>query len=160
MRGRTGLIAGVVVLLAGLGAIAGWRWWHGRAPYPPEALGTRTTLQLADRATAAAALRPVNVEVSGKDDQILLGTVSWTVPPSAPAGNSFRLVLLDRRSMAMPGFVSVTSPRPESVGSGSDDTLDVAAGRYDWLAGAGTREIDGAFRARATSSRPDRTPRR
>jgi hypothetical protein len=147
MRGRRGLIVGVVVLLAGVAAIAGWRWWHARPPYPPEALGTRTTLQLADQATAAAALRPVNVEVSGKGDQILLGTVSWTVPASAPAGGSFRLVLLDRRTMALPGFLSVTSPRPESVGSGSDDTLDAAAGRYDWLARAGTREIDGSFRS-------------
>ncbi|MGA5298533.1 hypothetical protein ACPCHT_01320 [Nucisporomicrobium flavum] len=144
MRGRRGLIVGVVVLLAGVAAIAGWRWWHAQAPYPPEALGTRTTLELVDPATAAAALRPVNVEVSGKGDQILLGTVSWTLPPSAPTDGSFRLVLLDRRTKALPGFVSVTSPRPESVGSGSDGTLDAAADRYDWLTGAGKVQADGS----------------
>src|SRR5690349_12992836 len=145
MRRRTVLIIGVVLLLVAAGGVVGRRWWHNRAPYGPAALGATATLRLVDQATADAAMRPVNAEHAAEGDQILLGRVSWVRPPTAEAGGSFRIVVLDKRTHRMPGFISVTSARPGDVGAGSDGALDVAEKRYPWLRGIGSREIDGSF---------------
>ncbi|MFC4071770.1 hypothetical protein [Actinoplanes subglobosus] len=145
MRQRAGLILGVVVLLAGVTAIAGWRWWQGRAPYGPDALRASATLRLVDQATADAALEPFDAEIAtSDDDQILLGRVSWTAP-TAPEDTTLRIVLLDQRRHLLPGFLAVTAPDPEHVSTGLDGSLDDARDRYDWLAGTGTRESGGSF---------------
>lgn len=145
MRQRAGLVVGVVVLLAGVAVIAGWRWWAGRAPYGPEALRAAATLQLVDQATADAALAPANAEITtGADDQILLGRVSWTAPQS-PKDTSLRIVLLDKRRHLLPGFLAVTSPDPQNIGSGMDGSLDLAQQRYDWLAATATSESAGSI---------------
>ena len=145
MTRRTALIVGAVLVLFGVSGVAGWRWWHGRAPYGSEVLGARATLQLVDQATADAALRPVNAEVAGSGDQIFLGRVAWTQPPRPRKDNSFRIVLLDKRTRLMPGFIAVTSARPDDVGTGSDGSLDIAEKRYPWLQGIGDREINGSY---------------
>lgn len=144
MRRRVALGLGVVVLLAGVGGVVAWRWWAGRPPYGPEALHARATLELVDQATADAALRPVTAEIAGAGDQIFLGRVSWTPPPRSREGDTFRIVVLDKRSRLMPGFIAVTSPRPDDVSTGTDGSLDLAADRYSWLRGIGTREVDGS----------------
>jgi len=147
VKRRAALILGVVLLLAGISGVAAWRWWHGRPPYEPEALRPRATLQPADQATADAALQPVNAEFAGDGDQIFLGRVSWVQPPRPPENNSFRIVVLDKRSHLMPGFIAATSAGPGDVGTGSDGSLDVAEKRYPWLRGIGAREIDGSYRS-------------
>ncbi|MFD1370449.1 hypothetical protein [Actinoplanes sichuanensis] len=145
MRQRAGLILGVVVLLAGIAAVAGWRWWQGRAPYGPEALRASATLRLVDQATADAALEPAGAEIpTGDDDQILLGTVSWTAPQS-PQGTSLRIVLLDKRRHLLPGFLTAKAPDPQSIGTGMDGSLDLAQQRYDWLAATATSENAGSM---------------
>jgi hypothetical protein len=146
VRKRAGLILGVALLLTGIGGDAGWRWWHNRPPYGPEALSARATLQLVDQATANAAFRPFNAVVAtGDDDQIFLGQVSWNRPPHPQKDGSFRIVLLDKRNHLPPGFIAVTSARPDDVSSGSDEALDIAQRRYPWLQGAGTRSINGSY---------------
>lgn len=138
MRQRTGLILGVVVLLTGLGALGGWRWWQSRAPYGPEVLGARATLEFVDQKTADAALAPVNAEFTDKaTDQILLGRVSWNRPPEPQKDGSLRIVVLDKRSNGLlPTFIAVTSARPDAVFSGMDGALDEARSRYPWLGSA------------------------
>ena len=144
MRRRTALILGVVILLAGIGGVVAVRWWQGRPPYAPEALHAQATLQLVDQATADAALAPVTAEQAGAGDQIFLGRVTWTVPPDPQRDESLRIVLLDKRSHLLPGFLAVTAARPDDVGTGTDGALDSAQQRYPWLRGAGTREAGGS----------------
>ncbi|MEU4164853.1 hypothetical protein [Actinoplanes sp. NPDC026670] len=135
MRHRVGLVVGVVVLLAGVAVIAGWRWWAGRAPYGPEALRASARLQLVDQATADAALAPENTQATtGDSDQILLGSVTWTVPP-APEDTTLRIVLADKRRQLLPGFLAVKSSDQPNVFTGMDGSLDRARQRYDWLPG-------------------------
>jgi len=75
-----------------------------------------------------------------------VGRVAWGRPPNIKAdGGSFRVVILDKRTRRMPGFISVTSARLDDVGAGSDGPLDVAEERYSWLQGIGPREINGSF---------------
>ncbi|BCJ48215.1 hypothetical protein GCM10010168_25750 [Actinoplanes ianthinogenes] len=139
------LVLGVVILLAGVGGVVGVRWWQSRAPYRPEVLHARATLRIVDQATADAALAPVGAQHAEPGEQIFLGRVTWTPPADAREGDSFRIVLLDKRSHLMPGFIAVTAADPDDVGTGSDGSLDAAAERYPWLRGIGVREINGSF---------------
>ncbi|SDT39708.1 hypothetical protein [Actinoplanes derwentensis] len=134
MRQRVGLILGVVMVLAGVGGVAGWRWWQGRAPYGPEALGARATVEFVDQATANAALAPVNaVYANGAEDQIVLGRVAWNRPPHPQPDGSLRIVLADKRNGLLPGFIAVTSAQPDQVITGMDSALETARSRYPWL---------------------------
>ncbi|MFI6263190.1 hypothetical protein [Micromonospora sp. NPDC051006] len=139
------MIIGVVVLLVGVGGLAGWRWWRNLPPYGPEVLAATATLELVDQTTADAAFSPRDVEQAGDGDQIFLGRVAWERPPDPKVGGSFRIVVLDKRTHRMPGFITVTSSRPDDVGAGSDGALDRAEERYRWLQGIGAREVDGSF---------------
>ncbi|MEQ4306201.1 hypothetical protein ABNF97_33275 [Plantactinospora sp. B6F1] len=145
MRQRAGLVIGVVVLLVGVGGLAGWRWWRSLPPYGPEVLAATATLNLVDQATADAAFSPSNVEQAGDGDQIFLGRAVWERPPDPQVDGSFRIVVVDKRTRRMPGFITVTSARPDDVGAGSDDALDRAEERYPWLQGIGTRKVNGGF---------------
>ncbi|MEU1249159.1 hypothetical protein [Micromonospora arida] len=135
----------MAILLVAAGTTVGWRWWHNRPPYGAKALGATATLRLVDQATADTAMSPVNAEHADDGDQIFLGRVAWVRPPSIKDDGSFRVVILDKRTRRMPGFISVTSPRPDDVGAGSDGALDIAEKRYPWLQGIGTRHINGLF---------------
>ncbi|MEN3614770.1 hypothetical protein AAH979_35200 [Plantactinospora sp. ZYX-F-223] len=137
MRQRAGLIIGVVLLLVGIGGLAGWRWWRNVPPYGPEVLAATATLSLVDQATADAAFSPHTVEQAGDGDQILLGRVAWKRPPDPQVDGSFRIVVLDKRTRRVPGFINVTSARPDDVGAGWDGALDRAEERYPWLRGIG-----------------------
>ncbi|MEV6602440.1 hypothetical protein AB0M36_37165 [Actinoplanes sp. NPDC051346] len=143
MKRRTSLFLSVVMLVVSAGGVAGWRWWHNRPPYGPQALSATATLRMVDQATADAALDPVTVVSAEKGDQIILGQVSWRRPPQHPDGGSFRIVVLDKRTQLLPGHLAVKSPWPDEVFVGSDGAQDRAQDRYSWLQGAGTREIDG-----------------
>jgi hypothetical protein len=145
MKRRTALIVSVVLALSGVSGVVGWRRWYSRAPYGPGALHAQATLQLVNQAAADAALRPVNTEIAGSGDQIFLGRVAWTQPPRPRKVNSFRIVLLDKRTHLMPGFIAVTSARPDDVGTGADGSLNVAQKRYPWLQGIGAPEINGSY---------------
>lgn len=145
MRQRAGLLIGVVVLLVGVGGVVGWRWWRGLPPYGPEVLAATADLDLVDQATADSAFGLGNVERAGDGDQIFFGRVTWQRPPNPQVDGSFRIVVLDKRTRRMPGFVSVTSARPDDVGAGSDEALDRAEERYSWLRGIGMHKVDGGF---------------
>ncbi|MDX6240242.1 MAG: hypothetical protein QOG10_5062 [Kribbellaceae bacterium] len=145
MRHRAGLIIGMVMLLIAIGGNAGWRWWHNRPPYGPEVLAATATLSLVDQVTVNAAFSPRDVEWAGDGDQIFLGRVAWVRPPDPQVDGSFRIVVLDKRTRLLPGFINVTSARPDDVGAGSDGSLDLAEKRYPWLQGVGAREVNGSF---------------
>ncbi|AVT29144.1 hypothetical protein C6361_06160 [Plantactinospora sp. BC1] len=145
MRQRAGLIMGVVVLLVGVGGLAGWRWWRSLPPYGPEVLAATATLNVVDQATADAAFSQGNTERAGDGDQIFLGRVAWERPPDPQVDGSFRIVVLDKGTRRMPGFITVTSARPDEVGAGSDEALGRAEERYPWLQGIGMRKVDGGF---------------
>jgi hypothetical protein len=119
MRRRVSLILGVVMLLAGIGGVVGRRWWLSRPPYGPDALDVQATLQRVDQATADTALKPAGAVIAGDGDQIFLGRVSWARPPHSRKGDSFRIVVLDKRSHLMPGVMVVSSAStPTSLGFG------------------------------------------
>ncbi|SNT64643.1 hypothetical protein SAMN05421812_117161 [Asanoa hainanensis] len=139
------MILSVTLLLVAGAAVGGWRWWHARPPYGPEVLAATATLSLVDQATMDAAFAPRTPEQAGDGDQIFLGRVTWQRPPDPQKNGTFRIVVLDKRTHLMPGFVNATSARPDDVSSGSDGSLDVAEERYPWLAGVGAREIDGGY---------------
>ncbi|MCU7725211.1 hypothetical protein ODJ79_15895 [Actinoplanes sp. KI2] len=138
------MAAGVAIVLAGTVGVAGSRWWHNRPPYGPEALSARATLRLVDQATADAAVKPAPAVVANDGDQIFLGQVTWNRPPRPQKNGSFRIVLLDKRRHLTPGYLAVTSPKPDAVSSGSDHALDIAQERYPWLQGAGAQPVDGS----------------
>ena len=135
----------MALVLAGAAGVAGLRWWHNRAPYGPEVLNAQATLRLVDQATADAALAPVDADKAGEGDQIVLGRVSWSPPRHPRRGDSLRIVLLDKRSHLLPGFIAATSARPQEVSTGMDSALDVAQKRNPWLRGAGTQQIGGSY---------------
>ncbi|WP_250032860.1 hypothetical protein [Paractinoplanes maris] len=145
MKRRAILLLSVAIVLITAGGVASWRWWHNRPPYDPGVLGARATLQLVDQATADAALKPVNAVRAAEGDQIVLGRVTWSRPSQARKGDSFRIVLLDKRSHLMPGFIAVTSARPDDVSTGLDGAIDSAQKRDSWLRGAGTQEGSAIF---------------
>jgi hypothetical protein len=137
------LVIGIVLLLLAGSGIAGWRWWHNRPPYGPEALAATASLRLVDQATADAAFSPQAMQQAGAGDQIFLGSVAWSRPPRADV--TFRIVVLDKRTRLMPGFINATSARPDGIVNGSDESLDRAERRYPWLQGIGAREVNGQF---------------
>ncbi|MEV6816598.1 hypothetical protein [Micromonospora sp. NPDC051296] len=145
MRQRASLIIAVVMVLVAVGGSAGWRWWHNRPPYGPEVLAATATLSLVDQAAADAAFSPSTMEQAGDGDQIFLGQVTWSRPPDPQSGSSFRVVVLDKRTRLMPGFINVTSARPDEVAVGADGFLDRVEKRYSWLQGIGAREVNGAY---------------
>lgn len=131
----------VVVVVAGA---AGW-WWHQRSPYGPEVLKASATLRLVDQATADAAFGGQQLELSDEGDQVFLGQVSWTPPPQPKSGAMLIIVVLDKRTRLLPGFISVTSAQPDQVAVGHDGVLQSVEQRYPWLYGVGAREVDGGF---------------
>jgi hypothetical protein len=145
MRRRAGLIIGLVILLIAAGGIVGWRWWHNRPPYGPQVLGATATLRLVDQTTADAAFDPITMEHASDNDQIFLGQVAWTPPPHPQPGGSLRIVVLDKRTHLMPGYINVTSARPRGAVAGSDGSLDLAEKRHPWLQGIGSRKVNGGF---------------
>jgi hypothetical protein len=145
MKRRASVILGVLLLLLGLGGSVGWRWWNNRAPYGPEVFRAEATLNLADQATADAVLERGNAYVAEEGDQIFLGRVSWDRPAQPQPGNSFRIVVLDKRSHAMPGMITVSSGRPDDVITGTDESLNRAQKRFAWLAGVGGRRVNGHY---------------
>lgn len=144
MKRRAVSLLSVAIVLAAAGGAASWRWWHDRPPYGPGLLSARATLQLVNQATADAALGPVTAERAGAGDQIILGRVTWSPPPDPREGDTFRIVLLDKRSHLMPGFIAVTSAQPDAVSTGSDGSLDIAQKRNPWLRGIGAQQADGS----------------
>jgi hypothetical protein len=150
VKHRAILVVGTALLLAAVGGVAGWRWWHDRPPYDPEILAAQATLQLVDQATANADLAPSIAVISEDGDQIFLGRVAWTVPPRTTAGSTLRIVLLDKRSHLTPGVIAVKSDRQDEVSTGWDGSLDTAAERYPWLNGFDTRQPDGSYGGAST----------
>ena len=75
-------------------------------------------------------------------DELVLGRVSWHSLPRGLAGGHFTILLIDKRTDLKPAVFSVASSRQESVGIGSDGSLDAIANRYPWLAGVGYRHSD------------------
>ena len=139
-----GLVA-LTLVVAG-SAVAGWRWWHNRAPYGPEALAATASVQLVDSKAAQAALgNGVNAPLAEEGDQLVLGRVSWRPPAKAWDAASFWIVVLDKRTNLKPTVFGVTSPRQDDVGAGSGGTLQRAADRYPWLHGAGGRHVNGSW---------------
>ncbi|WBC15874.1 hypothetical protein O7600_03260 [Micromonospora sp. WMMA1998] len=66
-----------VVLVVAMRAVGGWRWWHQRPPYGPEALHLRSSLQFVSYDEARAALGPAyQAPVASDGDQLVLGRVS------------------------------------------------------------------------------------
>ncbi|GAA3778052.1 hypothetical protein GCM10022225_77380 [Plantactinospora mayteni] len=85
------------------------------------------------------------MERASDGDQIFLGRVIWKRPSNPQVDGSFRIVVLDKRTRRVPGYINVTSPRHDDVGAGSDGTLNRAEERYPWLEGIGARRVHGGF---------------
>jgi hypothetical protein len=150
VKHRAILLLGTVLLLVAGGSVAGWRWWHNRPSFGPEALAAQATLQLVDQATADVALAPGNAIFGEEDDQIFLGRVTWTPPARSKVDSTLRIVILDKRSHLTPGWIAVKSDRQDEVGSGWDGSLDAAAERYSWLHDFDTRQLDGSYGGAST----------
>jgi hypothetical protein len=135
----------VLVLVLGLSASAGWRWWHNRAPYGPEVLAASATLELVGNNDASAALGLVNAPFAGAGDQLVLGRVTWQPPAEFQRDATFWIVLLDKRTQLRPPVLGVSSPRQDEVGIGSHGYLRKAADRHPWLRGIAGHEVDGKW---------------
>ncbi|WP_238449566.1 hypothetical protein [Micromonospora sp. 4G55] len=119
-------------------AFVGWRWWHSRPPYGPEALAIKSSLQSVSHEEAQAALgEKVDAPVSNGRDQLVLGRVSWQTPPKPLDGGYFAIFLIDKRTNLKPGSFCASSPLQEAVGLGSAGVENKIAERYSWLQGAG-----------------------
>ncbi|MFV2110547.1 hypothetical protein [Micromonospora sp. LOL_015] len=146
MRHRSAwMLSSLVLVLALVGGITGWRWWHHRSPYGPEILKPAATLRLVDQATADAAFDGQQLVVPSDGAQVFLGQVRWTPPPQAKPGAMLIIAVLDKRTRTLPGIISTRLNRPDQVGSGSDGVLDAVEQRYPWLQGVGAREVNGGF---------------
>ncbi|MFC4019464.1 hypothetical protein ACFOW4_16185 [Micromonospora sp. GCM10011542] len=116
----------------------GWRWWHNRPPYGPEALAIKSSLQFVSHGEAQVALgEKVYAPVSNGRDQLVLGRVSWQTPPKPLDGGYFAIFLIDKRTNLKPGSFSALSPLQEAVGLGSAGVENKIADRYSWLQGTG-----------------------
>ncbi|RQW92435.1 hypothetical protein DKL51_19080 [Micromonospora globispora] len=128
----------VLAVILAVVAFVGWRWWHNRPPYGPEALAIKSSLQFIGHEEAQAALGDkVNAPVSDGRDQLVLGRVSWQAPPKPLDGGYFAIFLIDKRTNLKPGSFSASSPLQEAVGLGSAGVENKIAERYSWLKGAG-----------------------
>ncbi|AYF32283.1 hypothetical protein CSH63_33555 [Micromonospora tulbaghiae] len=127
----------LAVVLASV-AFVGWRWWHNHPPYGPEALAIKSLLQIVSHEEAQAALgEKVYAPVSNGRDQLVLGRVSWQIPPEPLDGGYFAIFLIDKRTNLKPGRFSASSPLQEAVGFGNAGVENKIPERYPWLRGAG-----------------------
>ncbi|AEV84141.1 hypothetical protein ACWT_3118 [Actinoplanes sp. SE50] len=141
----------VTALIVAVAAVVGWRWWHHRPPFGPKAMNARATLHPADAAAVTAAFGPGRAIVAGDGDRTFLGEVTWTRPAHPRAGNSFWIVVLDKRAHVKPDMVAATSARPGDLFLGEDPVLDRAQARYPWLRGAGTVATGGGYVSRGNA---------
>ncbi|QLQ40447.2 hypothetical protein [Micromonospora robiginosa] len=137
MTWRRAALAAVALVAA----VGGWRWWHQRPPYDPEALHLRSSLEFVTYDEAQAALGSAyQAPVVSNGDQLVLGRVSWQPPPVPLNGGHFSLFLVDKRTYLKPPVFAVAAPQ-ESVGMGSAGTDRRIADRYPWLRGAGGVQV-------------------
>ena len=161
-RGRIAILVGLVLLAAvGVAGDAGWRWWHNQAPYGPQQMAARASLEFGTYEQARAALGPqTNAPYPGPGDQLVLGRVSWQTEKTRIHGGEFAIVLVDKRSSLKPEVFGVTAGSGR-VGIGADSSLQTAAEHYSWLHGTGYRRVSGAGGpARATRCMCRRAGRR
>lgn len=133
----------LVVVLA-LAANAGWRWWHNRPPFGPEALSLQSSLELVGYTQSQTALgRPVGYAPSLEPKvQMVLGRVSWRPPPE-PLDGFLMVVLIDKRSNRLPS-ISLRHDWPRDAypaGVGGGGPQNKIAERYPWLRGMGDKKI-------------------
>ncbi|MEV0005371.1 hypothetical protein AB0H28_24215 [Micromonospora sp. NPDC050980] len=130
-----------VALVVAVAVVGGWRWWHQRPPYGPEALQLRSSLEFVTYDEAQAALGSAyQAPVASGGDQLVLGRVSWQTPSAPLDGGYFALFLVDKRTDLKPPVFAVSAPQ-ESVGMGSAGVENRIADRYPWLRGAGDVRI-------------------
>ncbi|WP_245666407.1 MULTISPECIES: hypothetical protein [Micromonospora] len=126
-----------VVLVVAVATVGGWRWWHQRPPYGPEALHLSSSLKFVSYDEAQAALGPAyQAPVASDGDQLVMGRVSWQTPPAPLDGGYFALFLIDKRTDYKPPVFGVSAPQ-RSVGMGSAGVENRIPDRYPWLRGAG-----------------------
>lgn len=106
------------------------RWWHNRPPYGPQALAATASLEFVTEQAAQAALGDgVHAPPNGPGDQLILGRVSWRLPPTPQPGGAFWIVVLDKRTDLKPGTFAVGSPLHQQVSIASGGTLQRVADR-------------------------------
>jgi len=138
------IIAVLVIVIIAVPVVAfGWRWWHHRPPYGPEALALTSSLSLASYEEAKAALG-ADVVVPGEGDQLVLGRVSWQAPPTPLDGGWFAIFLIDKRTDAKPGTFAISSEQ-KAVSVGSHGAHNKIPERFPWLQGAGDVEHNGTW---------------
>ncbi|KKK05314.1 hypothetical protein LQ51_14790 [Micromonospora sp. HK10] len=119
-------------------AVGGWRWWHDRPPYGPEALALTSSLRLVANEEAQAALGDrAHAPYASGGDQLVLGRVSWRTPPKPLDGGYFAVFLIDKRTDRKPEIFGVRAAHEKAVGIGSAGVENRIAERYSWLRGAG-----------------------
>lgn len=145
-RARQALAVALVVVMA-LGANAGWRWWHNQAPFGPEALSLKSSLEVVGFTESREALgEPVHYAPSMEPKvQLVLGRVSWQRPPE-PLDGSLMVVLIDKRANRLPAIIEVRQNRPrirdypDPAAVGSSWIQNKIAQRYPWLSGMADRK--------------------
>ncbi|MFI6128248.1 hypothetical protein [Micromonospora sp. NPDC051141] len=143
MRWRRAASAAVALVVV-VAAVGGWRWWHQRPPYGPEALHLRSSLEFVSYEQAQAALGSAyQAPVASGGDQLVLGRVSWQTPSASLDGGYFALFLIDKRTDLKPSVFAVAAPQ-ESVGLGSAGVENRIADHYPWLRGAGPLRVGGS----------------
>ncbi|MBE1484668.1 hypothetical protein [Plantactinospora soyae] len=150
-RRRVQAGAAALVLVLGLSAYAGWRWWHNRPPYGPEVLAATATLEFVNNEVASAALGQETAPRADTGDQLALGRVTWQPPAEFQRDSTLWIVLLDKRTQLKPTAFGVSSPRQDKVGIGSHGYLQKAADRHPWLRGVAGHEVHGGWQSGGSS---------
>ncbi|GAB4059024.1 hypothetical protein [Catellatospora paridis] len=144
-RGRKifAVVLAAVLVATGFG---GYRWWHERPPYGPEALEFAATAeQLPSGGRPGSEYHGVKYH-SGEGSAAVGGRITWRPPTGRGADWSedgwFMIFVVDRRVDLMPSWVWGVSTSGHEVVSGGDGVQNRIAKKYPWLRGAGDIQID------------------
>ncbi len=145
-RRRTGptiVAVGVVLTLVGLA----WLWQHqaAPAPYGPDAVGARVTMRLVPEAQAQAEVDalagPGVLTIPGGRGPLLVGQVTFAVPPQAQDSAFLSLFLLDAHH-AQP-LTAVFGASPDgTTGQGWDGSYARVGQQVPWLSGIADVQVE------------------
>lgn len=143
-------IALLAVAVALVAAVVAWQRWTQRPPYGPEAVNAQVTMRVVPENRAQAAVdsltgSPGSLQIPIGLGPLLVGRLTFDVPPGARESDFYSLFLLDaHQGLPLERVYAVTAAG--GVGQGWDGSYDALAQQVPWLAGiASTQRPDGSW---------------
>lgn len=143
-RGRK-IFAWLLVAVLAAAGYGGYRWWHERPPYGPEALEFAATAeQLPPGERSDSDYHGVKYHL-GEGWAAVGGRITWRPPAGSSADwdedGWFMIFVVDKRVDLMPPQAWGVSPSGHRVVSGGDGVQNRIAEKYAWLRGAGNIKV-------------------